>query len=135
MSRYFYDLKNDKMLTWSDIIDRYVGDMKYFLQEEDGAYDDYSMNDYIDDSDDFEEFDELFIEDPEYAADLINIGADAAYAYGTDREFVNLEHTLKELIDNSNYQVIEQAIQDEEFHNTDGTDWFCKQRGRDIIFY
>lgn len=135
MSRYFYDFGSDKVLTWSDIVDRYVEDIKYLLQDEDGTYDDYSIKDYIDDSDDFAEFDELFVEDPEYAADLINIGADTIYAYGTDREFVNLEHALKALIDDSNYQVIKQAIQDGDFHNTDGTDWLCEQQGRDIIFY
>lgn len=138
MSRYFYDKSNYAILTWPEVVDLFVDDIKYYLEgdEDTNEYGSYTFENFLDDeSENIGELEELFAYDREYELYLDELDAKNILAYGDAEKLVDLNNTLKQLIDQSDYQSIQQAIHDGEYDDMYGNYWYCEQRGQDILFY
>ena len=137
MLRYFYDLKNDKILNWNEICKLFIDDLQYYIMDdEDGEYETYCMKDYIDDEiqmKNIAEFEDLL--DDEYMFDIRSVKLNNILAIGESNKFVSLSITIRKLLDNSNYAAIQNIIDDGDFTDDDGNFWYCDIIDKDLLFY
>ena len=137
MLRYFYDLKNDKILNWNEICKLFIDDLQYYIMDdEDGEYETYCMKDYIEDEiemKDIAEFEDLL--DDEYMFDIRSAKLNNILAIGESNKFVSLSITIRKLLDNSNYAAIQNIIDDSNFTDDDGNFWYCDIIDKDLLFY
>lgn len=137
MLRYFYDLKNDKILDWNEICKLFIDDLQYYIMDdEDGEYETYCMKDYIEDEiemKDIAEFEDLL--DDEYMFDIRSAKLNNILAIGESNKFVSLSITIRKLLDNSNYAAIQNIIDDGDFTDDDGNFWYCDIIDKDLLFY
>ena len=137
MLRYFYDLKNDKILDWNEICKLFIDDLQYYIMDdEDGEYETYCMKDYIDDEiqmKNIAEFEDLL--DDEYMFDIRSAKLNNILAIGESNKFVSLSITIRKLLDNSNYAAIQNIIDDGDFTDDDGNFWYCDIIDKDLLFY
>ena len=137
MLRYFYDLKNDKILDWNEICKLFIDDLQYYIMDdEDGEYETYCMKDYIEDEielKDIAEFEDLL--DDEYMFDIRSAKLNNILAIGESNKFISLSITIRKLLDNSNYAAIQNIIDDGDFTDDDGNFWYCDIIDKDLLFY
>ena len=137
MLRYFYDLKNDKILDWNEICKLFIDDLQYYIMDdENGEYETYCMKDYIEDEiemKDIAEFEDLL--DDEYMFDIRSAKLNNILAIGESNKFVSLSITIRKLLDNSNYAAIQNIIDDSDFTDDDGNFWYCDIIDKDLLFY